>query len=505
MTITPDQLTALNHAFAAVTAVRCKPGSKDIMPGAPTIEPTALVNRAGVNGSGGLVIIDFDGKNGASKAELFAAFPGMLEVPTLVISTASSGCWHYVYRWPSEKFIRKDAGSVMLVPGVEVPHFYMMYGSVVQRRRYEVIEDNPVADLPADLYAVLVGDWVEEAVAPLAAAWTSGGEEARARRLLERFSEYEPGRTNEKFLQTALPVLGILGVDRGTAALEAAWPNPDTPEAEISRRVASAVAKFDPEARPEAVLTKYSRTRRAIALAVLEEARYGVWRGHHAPNDRRILLAVAWRCFEDNELTAHYPAETIANRVGIKPADVRASIRRLQEAGWLVWIKEHGLVSLTCSELVRLTIKGDKNIGDIGEVTLGSLLHPVDRVWRSGSLRARHAQMFDLVDAGVRTRRELQERSGAGRTTVHETVGRLVSAGLLEEKDGLLRVAAGAVSAARELRADAEETYSKVRAGIDRDHDRLDDYRQRQRAEAELLIEESLRDYRREMEEEHWR
>lgn len=500
----------LDTVFSGVRAVRCKPGTKEIVQGSPAVDPTEAVNRAGINGTGGLVIVDFDAKNGASELDLQRAFPGVLDSPTLVVSTATKGCCHYVYRWPGTLPVRAGDSSVTLVPGVEVPARYMMYGSSVNGVTYTVLRDEPVAELPTDLYAVLVADWqqLERSTPVTGLSLTQQEREARAFELLKGFGQYEAGKTNEKFLEVAFPVLQLLGVERGALELEAAWPSATDSEAEVRARVSSAVASYSTEADPSSTGARYSPTRARVLLNLENTARYGVWKGRSAPNDRRVLLAVLERASRVNELVVSYPAETLANRVGIKPSSVRESLERLSTAGWLHWMPKHSLVALTSSELVRLLVKGNSptkgsstgcGYSPFQSQEATSFLHPVDEVWRAPGLRARHAHLFDLVDAGVNVRSSLVARSGASKATVSETVCSLQEHGLIVENAGVLEVAPTASSVVATLRQQASETYASVRAGIESDHRRLEAFRNERRLENQQRLENAYR--RRELEE----
>lgn len=502
----------LDEIFAEVAATACQPGSKAARPGNPPADPVKRTNRNGKNGSGGIIVIDFDAKNGADRKLLERAFPGIAETPTREISTASEGGRHLVYRWTDRRYPRFDLASVKLVPGVEVPPRYMMFGSKVNGVRYSSVNRLPAADLPPELTAVLVGDFVEPGygqeldvdVHPQAGV-SDAHNEAKARKLLDWFAVYEPGKTNEKFTRIALPVIELLGPERAADELGLAWPNKADAGDEIARRIASAIRESG-QAAPQAAprqQKRYSKLRRQIALNLLDEARYGRWEGSTAKTDRRVYLGVLLRVLDENELVVRYPAETLANHVGIKPADVRKALRRLDGVQKLTIVGDDQ-ISVACSEMVRLTVKGEHPLeGNVG-ASQGTTLSAVDMVWRSPGLRGRHAHLFDLIDAGVGAKPELASHSGASRSTVKETVDELISAGLIVDEDGHLTVATGIEDLVRDLRLRAVAAYDNVARGIDNDHHRLDELHKAKQQRIQDQIDQAWqasRDPRREAEE----
>lgn len=57
---------------------KAKRGTKEFLPGKPVTSIDAPGNKLGRNGSGRVLVVDVDTKNGGSVAELARAFPGVL-------------------------------------------------------------------------------------------------------------------------------------------------------------------------------------------------------------------------------------------------------------------------------------------------------------------------------------------------------------------------------------------------------------------------------------------
>lgn len=490
--LTSRDTVDVKHILAAyqdVEAYRCQPGNKRLMAGNKPADPASRGNRAGRNGTGRLLIIDVDRKNGANLDNLLRNYPGLIENRTLEVNTATPGDFHLVYRLPQNFFLRRDRPSE-LVTAVEIPTFYMLPGSKVGAVTYgDQNNGRPIAELPWDLQLVLSGDWREtDTPAPGAPG------NADIEMLLARFSRAGAGERNRVFTEVSIPILRVLGVDVGAEQLRCAYSGDDYEELEDWIR--SAVRKVGSSAAPVvAARGKYSIQRERVLRGLVDAVRYGVWRGRSAAVDRRVMLAIALKAYGENELWTRYASETLAKDVGIKRATVVESIRRLREQRWLASPVADGYVdhTLVCSETVRLLSKGEYPLRDM---TDPYSLYPLHPVWRGTGLQGRHAHVFDLVDSGIGVQSELVKATGASRSSVSETVSRLLEVGLLRKEGATLVVAEGVVDIADQLCEElgAFEAYLAVQRAIDGDHDRLRQHKEDKLAAAMEPAERRMRE-----------
>ena len=464
---------------------KAKRGTKEFLPGKPVTSIDAPGNKLGRNGSGRVLVVDVDTKNGGSVAELARAFPGVAERKTVTVSTPSGGV-HLVYSLAEEQNerIRTRTGSFELVQGVEIPPYYMVPGSEVRGangvfHRYVIGDVIDPAPCPLDLWAVVAQDGEELEVArdPISPRG--------AEHLLEKWAYAPPGQRNERFKEIAFPVFHALGVEEGALAIEQNDPGWDNLEWALK----SAVSAFEDRGEGEELtftVNVASRTRR-ILLEMLEyDAVLGSWKGRGAANDRRVFLTLLDRATDLCELVVEYPLETIATHAGIKPDSVREALDRLEKQGRIArcFPDDPHKINLSCSVLgCYLTIKGEYPKGDIpgnGSYPVESTVHPLDELWRCNGLTGRHGHLFALIDNGVGSGAELVRRSGASRATVSETLKALRKVGLIEDSTEGLAVAPGVDEEfVHGLCMDlgGYEARLRVKERISRDHERLEQWK----------------------------
>ncbi|MGP5557670.1 bifunctional DNA primase/polymerase [Corynebacterium flavescens] len=473
--------------YRSVEAYACQPGSKSFRKGAPTVSPYSRGNRAAKNGTGNLVVVDIDPRNGGAIARLFELFPGVKATRTAKTATASRGGVHLVYRLPDGFPVRT---GIDLSPGIEIPRFYMLPMSQVNGHRY-MLNEFPVAYCPTDLLAFIANDVSERAVPPVVRA--TGSHEG-VQELLATYEQAPPGQRNKLFLETALPVLRALGPEKGALALE--QYNPGIPDDEFKHKVNSALRKLESgdSYLPSREVSKY---RDDALVDLLQAARAGRWEGRTGAVDRAVFLVLAWRAVVRNDFQVDFPPETIATETGFQPKTVRNALERLQNQGRTIRVFDgEARWHLVCSEFTRyLSKERETYLGEVfGDDSRGWLLPVWDEVWDCDGLTGRHCQIFDLVSLGAGSVTALSEQSGAGKSTVSEAVSALVESGLLVRDGRALRVVDDAVEVAEVLKRDRGGLEHRLRLSeaITRDHERLEKALDPEKNERRLLEEAAM-------------
>lgn len=504
----PDK-DRLKSVYGDAECFELKPDSKEFVKGKPRTSPTGEGNRAARNATGERIVIDIDirpdsPEKSADFEAFCAAFPGVADTPTMRVSSKTTGAFHLVYTWPEEyPFPMKSvAPGTLLGRGVEVPTYYTLPGSVVQGREYT---DNGLepAVIPDSLALTLLRPNAPAQIIEEHQPYAGTG--GNAERLLKVISNAAPGERNAAYLKVAFPLLGILGADEFLHRLILAWPG-DESEEELEAKVKSTVAAYsgsDTGKAPREVL--YSRHRNDYLVDILNSVRYGSWKGRTAATDRRVMLALALKAVTDNQVVIDYSLDSVACDTGIYPSKVSEAYKRLVKLGCIGFPSkgDYSKISLAgWSESLGLLVLREitptglshSNYLDYLEFKARykypyrskSVLPALSPVWRHKELGGRCAQVFDLIDSGVSSRRELASLSGAGGTTVKDSVSRLIELGLVVDAPEGLSVCEDAASVAQGLcnQGEVSEVYQRIREKIAEDYQRRSRYHKQRFAEA---------------------
>lgn len=416
-----------------------QPGTKKYARGMRRVTIEDEGNKLAKNGTGGVLVVDVDTKNGGSVEELSRAFPGVAEKETVVVSTPSGGV-HLVYSLNEyqDGNIRTRTGPLELVKGVEVPPQYLVPGSTITRddgskHTYTIGEIVTPAQCPPDLWAVIADDGEEVEIQS-----TFNGEYEDVDYWISLWANSGAGEHNDAFTQAAFPVFAKLGIDDGAMALEENDPGWDNFEHAIN----SAIRAFQGQAGNTGgtyTVRTPSLTRRIVLDMLMNNAVLGKWSGRGASNDRRVFLQLLERADALSELVINYQVETIATHTGIKPDSVRVSLDRLEEQGRIArcFPDLPHRINLTSSVLgCYLLFKypyPPRDRGLDGSFGFRSTIHPLSELWRCDGLTGRHSHLFSLIDNGVVSHTELVKKSGGSKANVSDCLKHLVEAGLISK------------------------------------------------------------------------
>lgn len=422
-------------------------GTKKFAPGKRRVSIEDKGNKLAVNGTGGVLVVDVDTKNGGSVEELSRAFPGIAEQETVTVSTPSGGVrLVYSLNEYQDWNTRTRTSTFELVKGVEVPPQYLVPGSIVRledgsRHTYTIGEVVVPAQCPPDLWAVVAddGDDVEITRPPV----DLGGS---ADHWLSQWANSGAGEHNDAFKACAWRVFHALGVEDGIRALEENDPGWDN----LKYAIPSAVKAFEErDVSSESTFTVCtpSRTRRVVLDMLKYNAVLGQWSGKGAANDRRVFLQLLERVEACSELVVEYKVETLATHTGIKPDSVRVSLERLEEQGRITrsFPDNPHRINLTSSVLGCYSLfkylYPPRDIDVDSSFNFKSTIHPLSELWRCDGLTGRHSHLFSLIDNGVSTHTDLVKRSGASKATVSDCVKQLIATGLITKSEEGLSVA----------------------------------------------------------------
>lgn len=467
--------------YRRVVLYAAQAGTKKFAPGKRRVSIEDKGNKLGENGTGGVLVVDVDTKNGGSVEALARAFPGVAEKETVVVSTPSGGV-HLVYSLSEEQDgkIRTRTGTHELVKGVEVPPQYLVPGSSITRddgtkHSYTIGEVVTPAPCPPDVWAVVADDGDDVEIHTPTSNGDYGGD---VEYWLDHWANSGAGEHNDAFTAVAFRIFHALGVDEGIKALEENDPGWDNLQYALSSAV-SAFKKSEGGGRSFTVHAP-SRTRRAVLDMLMYNAVLGKWDGGGAANDRRVFLQLLDRAVGCSELVIDYPRETIATHTGIKPESVATSLDRLEEQGRIARCfpdKPHR-INLTCSVLGGLYIfkldTSPKEVSTVEDYSFKSTVSPLSTLWRCKGLTGRHSHVFALIDNGVSTNAELARRSGCSKSTVSDCVKALNEFGLIT--DGLT-IAPGVDSSLVHrlcVEHSGYESVISVGRAITEDHERRD-------------------------------
>jgi hypothetical protein len=392
-------------------------------------------NAQVVNGTGGLLIVDVDPKNGGSVEMLRRRFPDLPDTRTVQTVTphpAGFGA-HLIFTIPD--YVRVSRRQ--LGPGIDVPPAVMLAGSVVRcrdgvRRRYQLINEMEPAPAPLALIAAVAKGDDSFPVTPVG---PDDSADATVDFLVGRFADAGPGLRNDTFLQVAPTVIRLRGAE-GADMLRAAYSGED--DAWLESALKNAQEKFVGAGAPNSTLP--SRYAREALAQVVQEARYGIWRGARGATDRKVLLGVIRRCASAGRMTASASVRALALVTGLEPKTVNSAVGRLTESGRLsvVRIDDEGVPEYTpiVGELTTVNGKGKTPIGiGRGRTPLrGFPVDPLHDVWLGGGLTGRHSHVCDLVSVGVRRAKEIATAGGMGYDTARDALATLVEARMLERQ-----------------------------------------------------------------------
>ena len=473
------------EVFAGCDIYPGKPGIKMRVAGAEKVPATAPGNKYVVNGTGGLVCVDVDPKNGGSIAGFYAAFPECRGLSTLIVATASGVGRHLFYRIPDGFRIRTRLGANQIAPGVDVPHQYLMAGSEVAGRVYSVLVGSAPAEAPASLLAVL--DAGSARLMPVEAA--SAGMSEIVAGLVAQLRNAAPSRRFDAFGKIGIPVIRELGEEQAWTVLSDAYPGDDL--SEFRRWFDSACV----EAGGAAIrrVNGFSALRDQVTEYLMARCRLGrlpFTTGKAGVVERRLLWRILVLCREANELKVDVWIPELAAGAALYPDQVRDVIERLPvhtaKGGHSPWTIS---VSPCLDSMgIKVTPLAEKGRGWFlsvedcpGEVTYTPMdsRHPDPNhpVWDSGGLTGHHSMVLDYVSVGAVSRAELVGKVPVSRAVVYSCVSKLVDHGLVEDVDGTLRVhreIEGNAEVAAEVHGGSAKR-GKVAARIARDERKRDE------------------------------
>ena len=445
-----------------------KPGIKMRVKDAPQVPASTVGNRFAVNGTGNILCVDVDPKNGGSVEGFFRAFPECADLATLIVSTASGVGRHLFYRIPDGFKVRTRLGGNVIAPGVDVPSQYLLARSTVAGVRYEVLTDSPIPYAPVSLLAAVdAGVTVERRANRTSDAGLVAG-------MVHRLAEAAPGERFAVNGEICIPVIRELGAPEAWRVLSEAYPGDDLDE--YRRWFDSAYSKAGLE--PVRLERGRSELRDAVLQAAGDECRlerHGFTKGKAGVAERRLLWWIVSRCRAVNELHTTFWVWEAAVGAAMYPDQVRAVLRRMPRAVVSGGGGEPWRVQLAVS---AETVAGLKSVGYIvtppgqGDVTskpMNSRLNPVCTVWDHPGLTGWHSLVFDTVSAlGTATVPLLVEVTLLPKASVCRLVAALIERGLLDKSSGKVFVPESADSV-----EGTDEKRGKVLARLEKDAGKL--------------------------------
>jgi Bifunctional DNA primase/polymerase, N-terminal len=425
------------------------------------------------NGTGRLLIVDIDPKNGGSMESLRRRFPHLPDTRTVhtVTRHADGPGIHLIFTLPDDVTV---ATNRPLGIGIDVPDAVMLPGCVVRcddgiDRTYTLVND--IEPAPAPLALIAAVDKGQES--GTASPFDHDAADKIVATLVGKFADAGPGQRNAVLTQVALPVVRAKGAE-GADMLRAAYSGDD--DQWIEQALNSTMRKAGLSASPMSRLR--SRYVEDVLRWITEDARYGRW---SYASDRKVMFAVAAMCSSLGSMTT--PAislRDLALRTGLETKTVNAAVSRLIDSGRLY--------------VVRTTDEGPREYTPIvGEMTTavskgtaplrGLLVDPLHDVWLSDGLTGRASHVFDLVDVGNRKASQVAAAGAMGRDATGDALRTLVDVGLLEKHGTAYTVVADA--------ADIADRLAMDRGGLERYiglADRIRDERARPRGDAVLDV-----------------
>jgi hypothetical protein len=319
-----------------------------------------MKNAKVVNGTGGLLIVDVDPKNGGSIELLRRRFPDLPETRTVQTVTPHPDGFgtHLIFTIPEDVRV----GGRQLGTGIDVPHAVMLPGSVVRcddgvERRYELVNEIEPAPAPLALVAAVDKGW--DLGATLGVELDDEDDEdadAFVDSLVARFADAWAGERNPTFLQVAPMVIRLKGAE-GADMLRMAYTGDD--DRWLESALKGAMEKYSGSAAPN--LTGRSRyVTKALGLTT-QQVRYGCWSGATGATDRKVMFGIVRRCASRGRMTAVCSARTLALLTGLEPKTVNSAVTRLVESGRLCVVGNHEDGAPEYAPIVReLTTGGNR-------------------------------------------------------------------------------------------------------------------------------------------------
>lgn len=203
-------------------------------------------------------------------------------------------------------------------------------------------------------------------------------------------------------------------------------------------------------------------------------ALYGAWSGASGATDRKVLLAILQFCRNAQALAAVASVRTLSLFTGLEPKTVNSATARLVKLESICVLgqddsgTEYGLI-----------VPGLTTVPSKGESPLrGFPIDPLDAVWLSDGFSGRHSQVFDLVNVGICSAKEINTAGDMAYSTARSVLSRLVEVGLLERNGTAYTVAEGAEQIAEKLSMEMGGLEKYVRLS-----DRIDEERARPRGD----------------------
>jgi hypothetical protein len=426
-----------------------------------------MKNAKVVNGTGGLLILDVDPKNGGSVELLRRRFPDLPETRTVQTVTPHPNGFgtHLIFTIPEDVRV----GGRQLGTGIDVPHAVMLPGSVVRcddgvERRYELV--NEIEPAPAPLALMAAVDKGSDLGAALGVELDDGDADDIVDFLVARFADAWAGERNPTFLEVAPMVIRLKGAE-GADMLRMAYTGDD--DRWLESALKGALAKYAGSAAPN--LTGRSRyVTKALGLTT-QQVRYGCWSGATGATDRKVMFGIVRRCVSKRRMTAVCSARTLALLTGLEPKTVNSAVTRLVESGRMCVVGNDEDGAPEYAPIVReLTTGGNRRPDSdgapehttiVGELTTvvskgesplrGFPVDPLNDVWLGDGLTGRHSHVFDLLSVGVRRAKEIATAGGMGYDTARDALAKLVDAGMLDRQGTAYSVPANVVAIADRL------------------------------------------------------
>ncbi|WP_280406636.1 bifunctional DNA primase/polymerase [Nocardia carnea] len=441
--------------------VPCQPGTKRLRAGSADWTASAsrrrrseLTGNAAVrNGTGALLIVDVDTKNGGSLTELTSRFPG-IDTDTRTVQTVSVGeagpGLQLLYTLPDGFKVR----PVVLVTGelgpqIEVAAFAMLPGSRARgskgweqdppMRAYTVVNDVDPVPAPAALLAAVEAREAVEGVKPTPGGVEDGAAQAQLDLMVAQLASAGDGQRNEAWTRYALPIIRqceALGEDAVSVLTVAYEQSGGVDSSWVKSAIRNTLRKAETMPSGPSGLGAYALEE----LAELETwARFAPWAGPSGPTDRRVFLAVVRLCLSQGRTETGYGKRNLALCAGVSEEAVEASLKRLEAANRLEVSRagnftsrrpRMGQVDTThiFPPLVRENISNPDMCMSIDPL---SMVWSVPKTDNGAGLNGRHGQLFDLVCAGLDNARALGEYIGCRPDSLSRTLTRLVEVGLL--------------------------------------------------------------------------
>lgn len=399
------------------------------------------------NGTGGLLVVDVDPKNGGSVESLQRRFPDLpatRAVQTVTPHPAGFGV-HLYYTIPDDVRV---ATNLPLGVGIDVPYWAMLPGSKFVgddgvERVYELIDDREPAAAPPGLIAAV--DKGQESDDESLTDIDPDDSDELVDALVNRFADAYAGERNQTFIQVAPTVIRLKG-EIGAEMLRNAYTGDD--HSWLESALSGALAKYDGSAAPNGLVRVPSGYVSGALAQTMQSARYGGWPGAGGASDRKVFIGVTKLCLNTGMM--HWPASvrTLALVAGLEPKTVSKAVTRLVESGrlYIVDTADDGTPHYAPVPGELTTVVVSK-----GMTLVIPVVDPLHDVWMSDGLTGRHGQVFDLVSVGITRASDIAKAGGMGYDTARDALSGLVDVGLLLKQGTAYTVPAEMMAIAHRL------------------------------------------------------